>query len=122
MAIQFAFTGDDESEVIEALKAFLEARGFTVAEAEAEEATEEESTEEETTEEEVEVEVEEEPAEEDPMQELRDKLVEKIRAMSKKASDIAKIKDAFKKLKIAKFDDEVKDAKLAPLAKMLGVK
>lgn len=121
MALQITFTGDDEAEILEQVKTWLESREA----APAEEAAEEEATEEEATEEEGEGESllgEEAEGEEDPMQALRDKIVDKIRTMSKKPADVAKIRDAFKKVKIAKFDDNVKDAKLAPLAKILGVK
>jgi hypothetical protein len=121
MALQITFTGDDEAEITEQVKAWLEAKG---AAPEAEEETQEEETQEEeqTEEEGGDLLGEETQEEEDPMQILRDKIVEKIRAMSKKPADVAKIRDAFKKVKIAKFDDDVKDAKLAPLAKLLGVK
>jgi len=120
MGISVMFTGDDEAEVVEQVKTWLEARGAAPEETE----PEEETTEEETSEEEGDGSdlLGEEGEEADPMQELRDKIVEKIRAMSKKPNDVAKIRDAFKKVKIAKFDDDVKDAKLKPLAKLLGVK
>jgi hypothetical protein len=120
MGLQVTFTADDEDEILELVKAWLEKRE---AAPEAEEATEEEATEE-TAEEGEDLLGEEEAAEEeaDPMQVLRDKIVDKIRAMSKKPAEVAKIRDSFKKVKIAKFDDSVKDAKLPALAKLLGVK
>lgn len=119
MAIHITFVGDTEDEVLEQIQTWLQSR---TPEAEAEEAGEE--TGEETGEEGSELlGGEDQPEEEvDPMQELRDKIVARIRAMSTKPAEIAKIKAAFAKLKIAKFDENVKDPKLAPLAKLLGVK
>ena len=123
MGLQLTFAADDEDEIVELVKSWLEKRGLSVGEATEEETTEEETTEEETTEDESLLGEEEQTEEEaDPMQELRDKIVDKIKAMSKKPAEVAKIRDAFKKVKIAKFDDSVKDSKLAPLAKLLGVK
>jgi hypothetical protein len=119
MGLQLTFTADDDDEILELVKAWLEKRAPAEEETEeTEEATEEEATEEEGTDL-----LGEEAAEEaDPMQELRDKIVDRIRAMSKKPADVSKIREAFKKIKIAKFDDNVKDSKLPNLAKLLGVK
>jgi hypothetical protein len=56
------------------------------------------------------------------MAELRSKLVDRIRAMSKKPDLIEKLRAAFKANGIKKFDDATPDKKLPALAKALGVK
>jgi hypothetical protein len=111
---QIIVTGDDKDELVAALQEWLEILGVG-----AEEPVEEEP-----------VEVEEEPVEdepepeleEDPMAELRSKLVDRIRAMSKKPDLIEKLRAAFKANGIKKFDDATPDKKLPALAKALGVK
>jgi hypothetical protein len=108
-------TGDDKDELVAALQEWLE---ILSEPAEVENEAEPDA-------EEPEVEVEEEPGvevEESPEDILRAKLVEKIRAMSKKPELIEKIRAAFKANGIKKFDDATPDKKLPALAKALGVK
>jgi hypothetical protein len=118
-AKQIYVSGDDKDELIEALKEWLEILEGPPAEEPAEDDP---------------VEVEDDPAEEpvedepeaedepSPMDVLRSKLVDRIRAMSKKPDQIEKIRAAFKAQGIKKFDDATPDKKLPALAKALGVK
>ena len=118
-AKQIYVSGDDKDELIEALKEWLEILEGPPAEEPEEEPEAEDDPAEEPVEDEPEVEVEDEPS---PMDILRSKLVDKIRAMSKKPDQIEKIRAAFKAQGIKKFDDATPDKKLPALAKALGVK